>query len=186
MVKRRILKAALAVVTVASAVSLFNLSSAPARASALPAYRLTVNGGLTALNITANGPGNRVTISNSGKNDNWVFVNSQRWTAPNGDVFEVSEMEHAGTTECVSGEGGVFYMESCSAGALNQLFLEYPTGSTTHGSPNEWFLPAAASSAAHAFRYLTATSLTNGADLDARGAGFGGLAAWNRVCTADC
>jgi hypothetical protein len=60
------------------------------------------------------------------------------------------------------------------------------TGSTTNGTPNEWYFNAAASDAAHAFRYLTATSLTNGAILVADPAGDGGLAAWNRVCTADC
>jgi len=100
--KKRILKPALAIVTIASAISLFCLSSAPAGASTLPAYRLVVNSGATALNITANGAGNLVTISNSGKNDNWDFVNGQKWTGPNGVVFNVSEMQHAGTTECVS------------------------------------------------------------------------------------
>jgi hypothetical protein len=131
-------------------------------------------------------PATHTTISNSGKNDNWSFVNSQRWTAPNDDVFEVSEMQHAGTNECISDQGGVFSMEGCSAGNLDELFLQYATGSTTNGSPNEWYLNVAASDAAHAFRYLTAASLTNGAVLVSDPAGAGGLAAWNRVCTADC
>jgi hypothetical protein len=186
MMKSRILRAAPAIVTIASAISLFSLGSTSAYASALPTYRLVVNSGATALDITANGAGNLTTISNSGKNDNWDFVNSQKWTGPNGDVFEVSEMQHAGTTECISDKGGAFYMEGCSAGDLNELFLQDPTGSTTNGSPNEWYFNAAASDAAHAFRYLTATSLTNGAILVADPAGDGGLAAWNRVCTADC
>jgi len=186
MVKSRILKAALPIVTVASAISLFSLISIPAQAAALPTYRLIVNSGATALDITANGAGNPTTISNSGKNDNWDFVNSTKWTGPNGVVFNVSEMEHAGTTECISDESGVFDMEGCSAGDLDELFLQDPTGSTTNGSPNEWYLNAAASDAAHAFRYLTAASLTNGAILISDPAGEGGLAAWNRVCTADC
>ena len=186
MVKSRILKAALAIGTIGSAISLFSLSATPASASALPTYRLVVNSGATALNITANGAGNPTTISNSGKNDNWDFVNTQKWTGPNGVVFNVSEMQHAGTTECISDESGVFEMEGCSAGDLNELFLQDPTGSTTNGSPNEWYFNAAASNAAHAFRYLTAASLTNGAILISDPAGEGGLAAWNRVCTADC
>jgi len=186
MVKSRILKAALAIGTIGSAISLFSLSATPASASALPTYRLVVNSGATALDITANGAGNPTTISNSGKDDNWDFVNTQKWTGPNGVVFNVSEMQHAGTTECISDESGVFEMEGCSAGDLNELFLQDPTGSTTNGSPNEWYFNAAASNAAHAFRYLTAASLTNGAILISDPAGEGGLAAWNRVCTADC
>jgi hypothetical protein len=58
MMNSRILKAVLAIVTIGSAISLFGLSSTPAGASALPTYRLVVNSGFTALNITANGPGN--------------------------------------------------------------------------------------------------------------------------------
>jgi hypothetical protein len=185
MLKRRILKPVLAVVTVASAIGLFNLSSAPAHASALPAYRLIVNSGFTALYVMADGPGNPVILS-SQTATNWVFVNSQRWTAPDGVVVEVSEMQHAGTDECINNAGGVFYMDGCVAGDANELFYGYGTGSTTHGSPNEWYLNAAESNAAHQDMYLTATSLANGAKLVSDPAGFGGLAAWNRVCTADC
>jgi hypothetical protein len=186
MIKSRILKAALAIVTIGSAISLFSLGSIPAQASALPSYKLIVNSGFTALNITANGAGNLATISNSGKDDNWVFVNSQKWTAPNGLVYTVSEMQHAGTTECISDKGGAFYVEGCSAGNPDELLLQDPTGSTTNGSPNEWYYSVAASDAAHAFRYLTAASLTNGAILVTDPAGEGGLAAWNKVCTANC
>jgi hypothetical protein len=186
MMKIRILNLAAAIVAIASAIGLSALGSTAVHASSPPSYKLIVNSGSTALDITANGVGNPVIISNRGTDDNWVFVNSQRWTNPNGAIVQVSEIQHAGTSNCINYSQGRFVMSGCVSGDKNELFWANPTGSTTNGNPNYWFINVTASDAAHHFIYVTAQSLANGAILVADGPGFGGQAAWNRQCSANC
>jgi hypothetical protein len=168
-------------IAIASALGLTALSSAPALASS-PSYKLIVNGGETALDVTANGVGNPVTISNSGTDDNWVFVNTTTWNG-----VDVSEIQHAGTNNCINDSSGVFVISGCTAGDPDELFWGDPTGSTTDGNPNYWYINEAASEAAKTeYIFMTASSLTNGADVVTAGPGAGGLAAWNRKCSANC
>jgi hypothetical protein len=186
MMKNGILNLAAAIVTTASAIGLTALGSAPAHASSPPSYKLIANSGSTALDITANGLSSPVIISNRGTDDNWVFVNSQRWTNLNGTVVQVSEIQHAGTANCINYSQGLFEMSGCVSGDKNELFWADPTGSTTNGNPNYWFINVAASETAHQYIFVTAQSLTNGSTLVGDGPGFGGLAAWNRQCSANC
>jgi hypothetical protein len=172
-------------VTIVSALGLAALGTSPALASS-PSYKLIVNSGETALDVTANGAGNPVTISNSGSDDNWVFVNTQNWTDPAGKVVQVSELQHAGTDNCINDSKGVFVISGCSAGDTDELFWGDPTGSTTNGNPNYWYANVAATESYDQYMYLTATTLINGADVVAAGPGLGGLGAWNRKCSANC
>ena len=115
-------------------------------------------------------------------------MNDQRWTNLSGQLVDVAEMQHAGTDRCINyAQEGVYRMASCVKGDNAELFWAVPTGSTTHGSPNYWYINVAPSDAIRSFYvFLTAKSLTDGAILEAAGRGFGGLAAWNRKCTAHC
>jgi hypothetical protein len=168
-------------IAIASALGLTALSAAPALASS-PSYKLIVNSGETALDVTANGVGNPVTISNSGTDNNWVFVNTTTWNG-----VDVSEIQHAGTNNCINDSSGVFVISGCTAGDTDELFWGDPTGSTTNGSPNYFYINVAASNAAKSeYIFMTATSLTNGAQVITAGPGAGGRAAWNRKCSANC
>jgi hypothetical protein len=172
---------AIIAIAIASAIGLTTaLSTAPALASS-PSYKLIVNSGGTALDLTANGAGKPVTISSSGANDNWVFVNSTTWNG-----VKVSEIQHAGTGSCINNSSGVFVISSCTAGDTGELFWGDPTGSTTSGNPNYWYINVAASDAAGQRVFLTAASLTNGANNLVEEVGAGGRAAWNRKCSANC
>jgi hypothetical protein len=181
MLGRKVHNLAVTGLAIASALGLIALSSAPALASS-PSYKLIVNDGETALDVTANGIGNPVTISNSGTDDNWVFVNPATWNG-----LPVSEIQHAGTDNCISDSSGVFVISGCNATAPAEQFWGDPTGSKTNGNPNYWYINVAASEAAKTeYIFMTASSLTNGADVITEGPGAGGLAAWNRKCSANC
>jgi hypothetical protein len=186
MLNSKVRNLAITVIATASALGLTTaLSAAPALASS-PSYKLIVNSGETALDVTANGAGKPVTISNSGTDDNWVFVNTQSWSDPFGAVVQVSELQHAGTDNCINDSSGVFVISGCTAGDPDELFYGLPTGSTTNGSPNYWYINEAATDAALHYVFMTAASYTNGADVLAEEVGQGGLAAWNRQCSANC
>jgi hypothetical protein len=186
MMKRKILKIATAAVMIAAATGLATLGSAPARAAALPSYKLIVNSGHTALDMTANGINAPAIISNSGADNNWVFVNGQSWTNLNGQNVQVTEIQHAGTDNCIIYAQDVFEISGCVPGNTDELFWADPTGSTTNGNPNYWYINEATSEIVGDYIYITAASLTNGAELQADGPGFGGQASWNRKCSANC
>jgi hypothetical protein len=180
MLSGKVRNLAIAGIAIASALGLTALNSAPALASS-PSYKLIVNSGETALDVTANGAGKPVTISNSGTDDNWVFVNATTWAG-----HDVSEIQHAGTDNCINDSSGVFVISGCTAGDTDELFWGDPTGSTTNGNPNYWYINVAATEVAGQNVFLTAASYTNGADVLAEEAGQGGLGAWNRQCSANC
>jgi hypothetical protein len=173
-------------IAIASAMALSALGTAPAYASS-PSYKLIVNSGETALDVTANGVGEGVTISNSGKNNNWtLFVNTQNWSV-GGAVVEAMEIQHAGTDNCISYLQGAFTIAGCAKGDKNELFWMDPTGSVTDGYTNQWFINEGATDDADGYYiFMTASAYTNGAIVLADVAGFGGLAAWNVHCSANC
>jgi hypothetical protein len=183
MLNRTIRNLAITAITIVSATMLAVLSVTGA--SAATTYKFIVNSGNTALDITANGLGEPVTISNSGTDDNWVLVNSQSWTNPSTEVVQVSELQHAGTDNCINLSQGAFEISGCVAGDTDELFWVELTGSTTDGNPNVWLINVAASDPG-IYMFVTAKSLTNGATLVADPPGYGGLAAWNERCSSSC
>ena len=95
MLKHTVRNLAVTAITIGSAAMLAVLGVTAA--SAATTYKFIANSGDTALDITANGVGVPVTISNSGTDDNWVLVNPTTWKDPGGATVSVSELQHAGT-----------------------------------------------------------------------------------------
>lgn len=183
MLKHTVRNLAVTAITIVSAAALAVLGVTDA--SAATTYKFIANSGDTALDITANGVGAAVTISNSGTDDNWVLVNTTSWDNEDGVIVSVSELQHAGTDNCVTLSQGAFEMSGCVAGDTDQLFWADPTGSTTNGNTNVWLINVAASNSSE-YGFVTAESLTNGAHLVADGPGHGGDAAWNEQCSSSC
>jgi hypothetical protein len=144
-----------------------------------------VNSGFTGLGVLAPGHNKAITLSASAASF-WDFVNGQRWTDLGGQILSVYEMQEGKTGECINLAKGTFYLDSCRKGDKNELFVLDPTGSTTGGSPNYWYLNVASSEHLKQYMYLTARRMANGAILVSRPKGYGGLAAWNRVCSINC
>jgi hypothetical protein len=155
-------------------------------ALASPSYKFIANNGYSVLDITATGLSNPVIISNQGTDNNWAFVNRQSWKNLHGTTVHVSEIQHAGTSNCINYSQKLFEMSGCVSGDKNELFWADPTGLKTNGNPNYRYINVAASDAAHHYIFVAVHGLTNISILVGDDSGSDGLAMWSRKCSANC
>ena len=188
----------LAVVPLAAA-ALGAFTVVPASA-AVPAngpleYLLIVNSGNTSAGILYNGHNNN-TILNYGTASLIDFINPHNWVNLDGQTVTVWEIQFGTSGECMNAvqiEGGGqqawgIYADSCQSSDTNEWFWQDPTGSSTNGARNFWYINASASAHSNPreYIYITAASYSQGALILGLGPGAGGLAAWNRPCRVNC
>jgi hypothetical protein len=168
-------------------------ASAPALANGPREYLLIVNSGNTSAGILYRGHNQQLQL-NYGTASLIYFVNPHTWHPPGypaGQTVTVWEIQVAGVTnECfnyVSSLDG-FAADSCISSDTNEWFWQNPTGSSTNGARNFWYINASASAHYNPPQniYVTAAGYYQGANIYADQAGFGGLAAWNRPCRVNC
>lgn len=166
--------------------------STAARAAGPEEFLLVANSGQTPLLIDSQGHNNPAVLTSSGAI--WDFTNEQRWTLPGTtDIVNVVEIQNGiGNNECLNVQylGIEVYVDSCETGDKSELWYPIPTGSTTNGQPNYWYVSVIGTNDVWpdggGYEFLTANSLTAGSTLIYEHSDEGGLAAWEQDCYIDC
>jgi len=185
---RRSLTTILSVIALAAAALTFAapaMASSPSAAAAAVDQCTAYPDNLLAFEIV-DGNGTGYVVNNPGHNGlirtvsnqyvTYGFMNCQRWTDKfqGNQVVYVTEIGFPDLHECIdTATNGNMYLESCIKGDPDELF--YVTNS---GGLGPYIINVAQSELWNQNMYMTAVSLSNGAQVYAAGAGSGTRAQW--------
>lgn len=180
-------------VLAASVLAAFALpASAPALANVPGQYLLVVNSGFTNEDILGQCHNNVMQLRGP-TGDFWQFINPHTWSNLSGQNVTVWEVQAAPGAGCDAGlcwnyAAGYIFLDSCVSSDTAEWFWQDPTGSSTNGAQNFWYINADASAHSNPreYIYVTAASYQEGSPIEGSGPGQGGLAAWNRPCEVNC
>lgn len=151
-------------------------------------YHLLVNSALTNTGgVAAQGHNFPLLLTEAPSNID--FINHHVWVNLNGIKVPVWEIQFGTSGECMNSVlGGAIYEDSCVSSDTNEWFWQVPTGSSTNGFRNFWYINAGSSAHSNprTYIYMTAESFSPGALIIGAAPGEGGLAAWNRPCVLNC
>jgi len=177
-----------AAAALAASAILVPAASTPAAAAGPREYLLIVNSGNTSAGVLYQGHNNPL-ILNYGTASFIDFINPHTWVNLSGQSVTVWEIQIAGLNECFNDAQGAIYADGCVSSDTNEWWWQVPTGSSTNGARNFWYINASASAHTpppHQYIYLTAAGYSQAAPILGDGPGLGGLAAWNRPCRVNC